>query len=299
MNLSKLLFEHKNEENEMNYDGSKNKYLAERIVAFVDILGFKNMVDNSLKSQQSAENLHKALERIYELKKYNERLNDIESLREFGVEISTFSDSIIISYPIDFEGGLFFIIMELIHLQIDLVFYGILIRGGLSIGLLYHKENIVYGPAMNDAYYLESKCAIYPRIIIKEEDIIKGIQKTKSRQHTLREEYDYVMSCLKKDKDGLYCLDILRQHQELNYYGGEYYNWLLNIRKILVWGLNKYLGDTRVFEKYKWLKKYYNEVVTDKKASYPVPDADDCRQMYFRQHYLKLKIRKNKNGEFY
>jgi len=46
-------------------------------------------------------------------------------------------------------------------------------------------------------------------------------------------------------------------------------------------------------------KKYYNEVVTDKKASYPVPDADDCRQMYFRQHYLKLKIRKNKNGEFY
>ena len=151
----------------MNYDGSKNKYLAERIVAFVDILGFKNMVDNSLKSQQSAENLHKALERIYELKKHNERLNDIESLHEFGVEISTFSDSIIISYPIDFEGGLFFIIMELIHLQIDLVFYGILIRGGLSIGLLYHKENIVYGPAMNDAYYLESKCAIYPRIIIK------------------------------------------------------------------------------------------------------------------------------------
>ena len=66
----------------MNYDGSKNKYLAERIVAFVDILGFKNMVDNSLKSQQSAENLHKALERIYELKKHNERLNDIESLHE-------------------------------------------------------------------------------------------------------------------------------------------------------------------------------------------------------------------------
>ncbi|MGN6710117.1 hypothetical protein [Anaerocolumna jejuensis] len=271
---------------------SENKNLTERIVAFVDILGFKNMVKDSLKSLESANSLHEALKRIFELKNHNENPTEMTSLREFGVEISTFSDSIVISYPIDYEGGLFFVLMELIHLQLDLACYGILIRGGLSIGLLYHDGNIVYGPAMNEAYYLESKCAIYPRIIIKKEDIIEGIRKTRAEQNTMEQDINYVMSCLKVDNDEWFFLDILRQYQELVDWGDEYYNWLVNIRKIIISGLNQYSNSPRVYEKYNWLKKYYNEVVTDRNARYPVPDENYCDQIGFRRSYLNLKIKK-------
>lgn len=280
---------------------SKNKNLTERIVAFVDILGFKNMVHDSLNSQESANNLHEALKRIYDLKNHNESPTEVTSLREFGVEISTFSDSIVISYPIDYEGGLFFILMELIHLQLDLACYGILIRGGLSIGLLYHDGNIVYGPAMNEAYYLESKCAIYPRIIINKEDIIEGICKTRAEQNTMEQDIKYVMSCLKVDDDERFYLDILRQHQELGDWGDEYYNWLVNIRKTIVSGLNQYSNSPRIYKKYNWLKKYYNDVVTDRNALYPVPDESYCDQIGFRRSYLNLKIKKriSKGSDFW
>ena len=45
---------------------------------------------------------------------------------------------------------------------------GILLRGGITVGQLCHKDNIVYGPAMVEAYELESKSAIYPRVIVSE-----------------------------------------------------------------------------------------------------------------------------------
>jgi hypothetical protein len=43
----------------------------------------------------------------------------------------------------------------------------ILIRGGIAKGKLFHVEGgPLFGPAMNRAYFLESKKAKYPRVII-------------------------------------------------------------------------------------------------------------------------------------
>src|ERR1700756_3728702 len=43
---------------------------------------------------------------------------------------------------------------------------GFLIRGGIALGGLYHSSDIVFGEALIDAYRLESKVAVYPRILI-------------------------------------------------------------------------------------------------------------------------------------
>ncbi|HTG56249.1 MAG TPA: hypothetical protein VL943_08285, partial [Niabella sp.] len=44
---------------------------------------------------------------------------------------------------------------------------GMMIRGGITIGDLIHEENgALFGPAMNEAYRLESNSAIYPRVVI-------------------------------------------------------------------------------------------------------------------------------------
>lgn len=39
----------------------------------VDIIGFKNIVNDSLKSSESAKNLHEVLQKNYGLKSYNEK----------------------------------------------------------------------------------------------------------------------------------------------------------------------------------------------------------------------------------
>ena len=261
-----------------------NRYLEERIVAFIDILGFKNIVEESLKSNEVAENLHNALDTIYRLKAENDNPYNTYSQRNFGVEISTFSDCVVISYPITHKGGLFEIIIDLIHLQLELALNNVLIRGGLSIGYIHHSEKMVYGPAMNKAYKLESEIAKYPRIIIEESNLNYGIYKTKSVEKS------YIMSCLTKDKDGNLYLDILRQSQELNDFGYEYFEWLCKIRNIIKSGLEKYSEKKDVYCKYTWLKDYFNEVVTDQTAYYPVPDTDYNNHIEFRDSYQKLKI---------
>lgn len=62
---------------------------------------------------------------------------------------------------------------------------GFLCRGGIAYGDVYFDldENIIFGPAVNCAYYLESKIAVYPNIIIEEQlakEIIEFDREVKS-----------------------------------------------------------------------------------------------------------------------
>jgi len=265
----------------------KVDYYKERVVAFVDILGFSDHVEETTKDFSKASNLHKALKSILSWQIENEN-NETFGLKDIGREITVFSDSIIISYSIDCQGGLFYILMDLIHLQIQLMSYDLLLRGGITIGKVYHDGKIAYGPAMIEAYELESKKAVYPRIIITEESLHKGIIKTLPYQNSLEEECQYVSKLVRRDLDGYYFLDILRQDFELVDSGGEYYLWLDLVRELIIEQVNRNKDKPHVLEKYNWLIRYFNEVVTDKSAFYPVPD-ESARE--FRTSYRKLEIK--------
>lgn len=49
------------------------------------------------------------------------------------------------------------------------------IRGGITIGDLYCGQGEVFGPALVEAYLIESKVAKYPRIIMTEQTYKQGI----------------------------------------------------------------------------------------------------------------------------
>ena len=181
--------------------------------------------------------------------------------------------------------NLFLLVIDLVHLQLDLVLDGVLIRGGMTIGQLFHDGNIVYGPAMNMAYKLESKVAVYPRIIVDKPAINQYIEYAKDDEDAIRD----IESLLRKDRDGLFFVDMLKQDQELIDDGTEYYEWLLKIRNIICEGLSN--PDIAVKTKYQWLQEYFNEVVTDEKAFLPVPeDSLNDKNNTFRNQYTKLKI---------
>lgn len=91
-------------------------------------------------------------------------------------EISTFSDNVVASYPIVDDEALSpadqmtmylamlsALVATIARKALDL---SILVRGGISYGRLYHRDGVVFGPAMVDAYLLESKVANYPRVVI-------------------------------------------------------------------------------------------------------------------------------------
>lgn len=291
-----------------------NEYYQKRIVAFIDILGFKTKIDDSLLSETTARKLHTALKRILRIKLDNEDLSSVLEMKSHGVEITTFSDSAVISYPADDIDGLFFLLLDLVHLQLELASCDVLLRGGITIGDLYHDGSIVYGPAMNEAYLLESKKAVYPRVIADVyniNDFIKEQVKLGKADH-----YDVkdTLNLLKRDRDGKYFVDMLRQDRELSAAGDEYFQWLRNLRTVIVEELNRYASpqmnwneklhrilnrqanksakqDRHIFIKYEWLKEYYNSVVGDEEAYYPVPQCmKRDEQKSFRKGYNQLRI---------
>lgn len=277
-----------------------NSFFSERVVAFIDILGFKEKIKQSLEDVNIAENLHSSLMYILSLKEDNENKTTFMSLKHLGLEFTTFSDSIVMSYPIEYQGALFTLLLDVIHLQLVLACKGILIRGGVAIGLLYHDGNIVYGTAMNEAYELESVYAKMPRVIISEETLQQGIVKTKLSHNSIKEETEYVFNLVTKDNDGWYFVDMLRQKSELTEDGSEYYYWLSLLRKSIITNLNAYKNNAKVIEKYNWLKNYFNSVVTDQNAFYPVPEfvgREDQRE--FRKSYDDLVIKEDLSGVFY
>lgn len=243
-----------------------NRYQT-RIVAFVDIMGFKEKVDKSVTDNDMADNIHHALNRILDLKKRNDE-DTKQGYNISDIRITTFSDSAVISYPlIEESGNMFYILLDLIHLQIDLLQNDVLLRGGISIGKVYHDGDIVYGPAMNEAYYLESEIANYPRIIVNHDDLIEGIAKTCSDHNDIEEECKSIGILLQKDKeDGLWYLDYLSQCGELDYPEIDYIYLLKRIRQVIVKGLCHDVKKVR--EKYKWLRKYFNYVL--KYNSHPI-----------------------------
>ena len=153
-----------------------------KFVAFIDILGFTNMI---MKSQDNPSDYHKVkaiVECVLEYTQGQRILSDMinthnqkcENDRYPGAnEIAVFSDSIVISYAIG--DGLDSIIMNMSCLILDLLEMDVFVRGGISCGKAEHEGNVCFGPAVITAYQLENT-AQYPRVVVDEDAIRKHIE---------------------------------------------------------------------------------------------------------------------------
>jgi hypothetical protein len=68
--------------------------------------------------------------------------------------------------------------------------YGLLTRGSIAIGDLFINENFVCGKVLVDAYCLESEIAIYPRIVIKEQDASLLLNSNENLKCLVQYDYD-------------------------------------------------------------------------------------------------------------
>jgi hypothetical protein len=159
---------------------------SSRLTCFIDVLGFKSVIENSLSDPKITDEL---FELISELQPKNITDAIYKAIPHFSftdgktavnpsdpkttseiwpIEITQFSDSFVLSCPSDNYGSCVLLIEAIFLLHF--MFYrrlGLLVRGGLTVGsLVHHSNSVVFGPALNEAYRLESKMAIYPRVIV-------------------------------------------------------------------------------------------------------------------------------------
>lgn len=132
----------------------------ERIVVFFDVLGWKGLI------YEAGDDPEK-IGRIALIPRLLNSLPVLEAAEkggQLGSRITNFSDCCVVSIPF-IEDHLPSFIYGLSNIFIGCALEGFLLRAGLTIGKIHHEDKIVFGPAMNKAYTLEST-GVYPRIII-------------------------------------------------------------------------------------------------------------------------------------
>lgn len=134
----------------------------EKITAFIDILGFKELILDLEKRPDLHKQIHRALEYLKHYK--NIAGDETTTLRD--LKISMFSDSLAVSAPCD---KFLDVIWACGWLSAQLLYIGILTRGGIAKGNMVHQDDFLYGRGLIDAYEIESKVANYPRIVLAPE----------------------------------------------------------------------------------------------------------------------------------
>lgn len=178
-----------------------NQIYTSRYIAFIDILGFRDAVKKSEQDQILREKIISALRNLNSIKNFVDQTNkDLDQSRNgqitklwFQPTIQVFSDSIYISIHENPSA------LSMLGAYCTLIYgalfsSGLFARGAITKGNSFESEDTIFGQGLIDAYDLESKTAIYPRILVS--NTILDDVKTTGNFH------------LEKDFDGLHYIDV-------------------------------------------------------------------------------------------
>ncbi|MCI9082150.1 MAG: hypothetical protein HFI70_07570 [Lachnospiraceae bacterium] len=276
--------------------------MCECCIAFIDILGFKAMANKNIEKVILALRYIKMFrDSFYRIPsrmgnpKYTEVVSEPdEEMDEYDnlPKATMFSDSIVISKEIDEYFSFSNFIQFIAQLQFELLREGILLRGGIDIGPVYHDDSFIFGSGMISAYLLESEVSKYPRITISRNTIEK-IQlwdkeefENKFKDYIWFDDkkiflfpkdlendlYDNEFAFIKRDSEDIIYIDYMRigcqmiQASKEDIYAMNKYvctnfieDTLSKIQELIYNGIKN--EDIRVREKYEWLRKYFNTTI--------------------------------------
>jgi hypothetical protein len=224
----------------------------EQFTAFVDFLGFKSVSTGSddairLKILELLRGLA-ALRSEFTVQKQDRPDGSMQT--SFSAAISTFSDHIVISYPLHAMGGEFARVSILNHfsrlaarIAAAALRIGFLIRGGVTIGKLFHAGGVVFGEALVHAFEAESKLAHYPRVVL-------------SPQLCARPDWTQYLG-VKRDHDGIFYVDYFKDIPFYAAVPGENFqeqiqSWYAEIVPIVGNNLKTLASEGRMNELAKW-----------------------------------------------
>ncbi|WP_305909042.1 hypothetical protein Q9L42_007615 [Methylomarinum sp. Ch1-1] len=132
----------------------------DRAVAFIDVLGFKALVAGATQSNDQLKQLSELVDLL------SSAVPTLDSDAHSSVAAHLIprhiyiSDCIILSAPLTDSDrqnydGLSIVVMRAIQLAHHFLNAGYLIRGGISVGKVWHTDSNIVGPAYQEAYMLE------------------------------------------------------------------------------------------------------------------------------------------------
>ncbi|MGL4261594.1 MULTISPECIES: hypothetical protein [unclassified Afipia] len=139
-------------------------FYPEKYVAFVDILGFSDLVERADQDRE----LRKSLAGILHV--FQTTCGTMPTL---GTKVTQFSDSLVITANRT-EQGLRSILSGCEWLTMNLIQYAVLLRGGVAVGRVSHEPHVLFGIGVNRAYQFE-KSGGPPRVGLAS-DVVADIE---------------------------------------------------------------------------------------------------------------------------
>jgi len=232
-----------------------------RLVAFVDVLGWGRAVEEAATGKE--EGVLALGRALFSMQWYGKFVDSIQGLAADGElwpgdpKVSQFSDSLLLSFSND-RIGVRLLTQALETLTSVLIPHGLLLRGGVVRGKLFHQGVLAFGPAMNEAYRLEHEVAVHPRIILSEDLSMEWAAKEFDGGEPWR-----------LASDGHRFFNFLPPFgsSPFFYESRELWQGRLNpIRELILSMAADRDCPDKVFAKYEWLAGYFDSVCSDNPA---------------------------------
>jgi hypothetical protein len=231
--------------------------LKDRVVAFIDILGFKDLVS---RLQAEPELFKTILEAQEQALRKEQKIYESVSRR---VEMTAFSDCVVLSAEAGNESE---VVAKAGYFAIGLLHRRVLCRGAVVTGKAYHRERILFGKAVIDAYEAERDVAKYPRIIIDNAVAKRMIESERDPGRPVR-----WSRILKRDVDGCWFINLFHTSladdtAEIQRDEARRMHSFRLFRKTLVKHLAAELKKPRlgVLAKHRWLVTQFNDSIEGK-----------------------------------
>lgn len=232
------------------------------VFTFLDILGFRRIVE-----KHSADEVGALLARLRQAAQPDKRVAE-----DLEMSFLTFSDCTVRAVPIESAsnkrhptGILYFELLNLVHCQYRLLHDGYFLRGSVTIGDICFDEDMVFGPALVNAYSLESEFANHPRIVVDPRVFAEFDKEPLLRNeiHDVPTEREYLDAIVKRDSDGIYFVDYLRGIlSEFDEEGQEFEFLALHKQRVLEQA-GGFDALHKVAAKYLWVATYHNDLIRD------------------------------------
>lgn len=136
----------------------------ERIVTFIDILGFTGLVRSAADPDRAGE----IIRTIEDATSAEMQWGPMVGHEVEAFTCHVFSDSACFAAPAN-RGGFHLTVMRVMSTQARLARKGLLVRGGIALGRHYESARMLFSEGLVRAYEVEKDRALYPRVVLDRE----------------------------------------------------------------------------------------------------------------------------------
>jgi hypothetical protein len=266
--------------------------MAPSFVCHADMLGFRQRCREKFKAGEA----DAFLQEIYEVFSW-EQLRLRHALAADGLAwdrftMKVFTDNVIIGYPVggdeidprrgEVEWGQILPIFADFQWRLATAgTEGFLLRGGIAFGNHFMDPNIVFGEALLDAHEMD-RTGEPPRIVLHSSAERRIIEINSARGESA---FARFKSGLLRDSDGdgKFFIDYLGWAFSLKFPISKLpLPSLDRHRKLIVEGLQRHKGDSKILRKYEWAARYHNAFCRDFAKHPPVPPNSTAGNPHLR-----------------